>query len=173
MIGLACASPESQAAERRLEQAKQREQAARAAEQAGLAIRAQDEAAAKAALEFERERLRAMQDEVDELAGELVAGDRDDGAPLRCPSGEWCGMKAIAERYSGEPSSDHPDALGCPGTLLDRPRSEGSRMELANLPPASMAYATLDPEATEAKRDQGWSESCCYAWGSLCDRPTQ
>ncbi|MFV8749808.1 ferritin-like domain-containing protein [Nannocystaceae bacterium ST9] len=180
---LACVDAQRELEQQRLEAAKQREQAAREAEAAALAVRAEDEK--RAADEIARQQkldaeakaaadAKAAEDVKLELEAKLANPNTPEGASgvphFSCPSGEWCGTKAIAKRYAGEKIPEHPAALGCPGNL--EPHDRGPNDPLAplddSLPPANMGYAYLDPDATAAKREQGDAGLCCYDWGSLC-----
>lgn len=135
-----------------LELAKQREAAAReaeqAAQQAAERARADEQArlAALAARQAERERL---------------ANEPTDAA---CPRATWCGSQTIAEQHR-DPLAEQPDALGCPGRLA---ASEPSRELAEGHPPASMPAAELDVAATEAARARGEADRCCYADASPC-----
>jgi rubrerythrin len=170
-----CVPTEAIEQQKRLEEAKKREQMAREAE---AAARAELEAAQKAenaareAAEKEAEAAKKAAEAklAEELAKKLeeakVAEPMPIG-PFSCPSGEWCGTKAVAKGYAGNRIAEHPDALGCPGVL--EPRSGGQIDPLAdNEPPANMGYAYLDEAQTKLRRDAGESNLCCYDWGSYC-----
>ncbi len=164
---LSCSASDAAEEEaRELERAKRREQSARDAEQASKRVREADEAAAAAAIE--QQRLDEAAKQKAEADAAKLAADKPPG-PFGCATGEWCGSKAIAERFAGNPMPDKPAALACPGNLAPHGATETDpNADPEHDPPTAMGYAFLDTAATQAKRDAGEADLCCYDWGSLC-----
>lgn len=148
LVCMAACEPVASPRQHELELAKQREAAAREAEQAAV-------------LAAERARV-AEQARLLELASREAEREREKS----CPSGEWCGSQTIAEQYRGEAEPDHPDTLGCPGHLASE-RDASEREHVKGHPPRPMSEAYLDVAATRANM----GGLCCYDWTSPCERP--
>jgi hypothetical protein len=101
-----------------------------------------------------------------------------DGPELpSCPSGKWCGTKALAEplRRTDEYAKDVADVGGCPGQIVgnDEPilTADGQPVigtPYGDLPMHSGVLANLDVAATEAKHRAGEADVCCYDWMEQC-----
>lgn len=95
-----------------------------------------------------------------------------------CPMQDWCGPKTAAAKLA----HDEVDARGCPTTVSASSASLGrqgtttySELLKADFETYSGLFmgsrnrpASLDREATEAKRAGGDADACCYTWMTQC-----
>jgi hypothetical protein len=126
--------------------------------------------------------------EKDAKVGSLFGGDKsnehssDDGPTTAlppepypmptCPSGQWCGTEALAEPLRIPDTTGHgvPDFEGCPGQIGDGDIAKDQVSRYEGLPVQMGIYATINVEASKAKRSEGGAEAdaCCYEWMELC-----
>ncbi len=87
-----------------------------------------------------------------------------------CPSGKWCGPKALIEPLRrSDLNTPIEDVEGCPGAIQGTNEIDESKFAShPGLPLHGGMVANIDPEATKAKRAGGEPDTCCYAWTELC-----
>ncbi len=87
-----------------------------------------------------------------------------------CPSGQWCGPKALVEPLRRtDLNTPIDDVEGCPGAIQGTNELDPSKFaEHPGLPLNGAMLANIDPVATKAKRAAGDAETCCYGWMELC-----
>ncbi|MFO7563867.1 MAG: ferritin-like domain-containing protein [Enhygromyxa sp.] len=86
-----------------------------------------------------------------------------------CPSGQWCGTKALVEplRRTDEYAKKLTDEEGCPALIAGSEAIE-ERERYGELPMHGAVEARLDVEATKARRSAGEQDACCYDWMEMC-----
>src|SRR5690606_19507525 len=87
-----------------------------------------------------------------------------------CPSGQWCGTKALAEPLR-QPAGPYvaQDFEGCPGGIRGSESIDSDeRSRYGELPTHGAMVASIDVAATEARRSAGEQDACCYSWTEMC-----
>jgi hypothetical protein len=87
-----------------------------------------------------------------------------------CPSGDWCGPKALVEPMRRKDLNVPIDDVGgCPGAIQGSHEIDTSKFAShPGLPTDGSMLANVDAEATKAKQAAGEKDMCCYDWMTLC-----
>ena len=83
-------------------------------------------------------------------------------SPIRkggCPGGDVCAPASMLAAFA----TSATQSLGCPSVLA------GDKLADAGAPTGSrQSRVTLDPFATQERRDAGDASTCCYRWSQPC-----